>query len=245
MASGRKFVTQVIEMYRELPCLWKRTDPYYHDKVKRNAAMDQLLELFKEQDPDITKDFVQKKIASLRGAFRKELNKVRLSECSGTSPDKIHVPKLWYYDLMLFLEDQQVPCHSSSVYSILDEMPFGDDEIGGDESGTGTEIDSLSRESTPGPYRGSFKRPRSKADQVLDKIVRKIDQPLHSPTVQMPPKQQHDAFGEHVAEKLRSLPPGQLSICQKLINDAIFYAEIGALNLSARIVPNDTLPQET
>lgn len=76
MAAGREFVTQFIEMYKELPCLWKTTDPDYHNKSKRNSAMDQLLAFFKEKDPDVTRDYVKKKITSLRGSFRKELNKV-------------------------------------------------------------------------------------------------------------------------------------------------------------------------
>lgn len=78
----------------------------------------------------------------------------------------------------------------------------------------------------------------------MEKIASKIDEPLQSPTVQMPPKQQHDIFGEYIAEKLRSIPPGQLTICQKLINDAIFYAELGALTLNSRIYTDDSLAQE-
>lgn len=79
----------------------------------------------------------------------------------------------------------------------------------------------------------------------MEKIASKIDEPLPSPTVQMPPKQQHDKFGEYIAEKLRSITqPGQITICQKIINDAIYYAELGALNLNSRICTDYSLAQE-
>lgn len=76
MTSSRDFVISVIEMYRDHSCLWKITDPSYHDKVKRNAALETILDLFKTVDPAATKDLVTKKLNSMRGSFRKELNKV-------------------------------------------------------------------------------------------------------------------------------------------------------------------------
>lgn len=76
MTGTNDFVVQVIDLYKECPCLWKTTDPYYHCKIKRNAAYEKLLELFKTKDPNATKDIVVKKINSMRGSWRKELNKV-------------------------------------------------------------------------------------------------------------------------------------------------------------------------
>lgn len=38
MSSNREFVVEVIELYKEHTCLWKVTDPHYHDKNKRNQA---------------------------------------------------------------------------------------------------------------------------------------------------------------------------------------------------------------
>lgn len=55
---------------------------------------------------------------------------VKASERSGASTEDVHVPKLWYYDLLLFLEDQDTPRTSRNAESLLDEMPFGmDDEV--------------------------------------------------------------------------------------------------------------------
>ncbi|XP_046663390.1 uncharacterized protein LOC124356248 isoform X2 [Homalodisca vitripennis] len=47
------------------------------------------------------------KIDLLRGNFRREHKKVTESKRSGAGTDAVHVPKLWYYKLILFLSDQE------------------------------------------------------------------------------------------------------------------------------------------
>ncbi|KAG8242298.1 hypothetical protein J6590_068757 [Homalodisca vitripennis] len=51
--------------------------------------------------------YVKKKIDLLRGNFRREHKKVIESKRSGAGTDAVHVPKLWYYKLLLFLSDQE------------------------------------------------------------------------------------------------------------------------------------------
>lgn len=78
MYHGRYFVLKVIKKYKSCPCLWQVKHPDYHDREKRNAAMNTLLALFKTKDPDVNLDTVKKKITSLRNCFKKEFNKVRI-----------------------------------------------------------------------------------------------------------------------------------------------------------------------
>ncbi|GBN18442.1 hypothetical protein AVEN_52503-1 [Araneus ventricosus] len=47
---------------------------------------------------------------------------------SGAGTDEVRTPKLWYYDMLSFLEDQTVPRSSQTIGSVLDSMPFGYDE---------------------------------------------------------------------------------------------------------------------
>ncbi|KAG8171645.1 hypothetical protein JTE90_018738 [Oedothorax gibbosus] len=209
-------------------CLWKTSDSDYHNKVKRNLVLQSLVDLFKTVDPTATKDVVLKKLNSMRGSFRKELNKVRASEWSGTGVDDVHVPKLWYYDKMLFLEEQEIPRLSVSIRSVLDEMPFGIDETDNDDT-SDTASQASSNSTTPRP--GGFKRPRSKADHVLEKISKRIDKPAEKHA----PKLQFSSFGDHVAEKLRSMPPEMTPVCHKLIGDVLFYGEMQNLNMTSRI----------
>ncbi|XP_044763523.1 uncharacterized protein LOC123320296 [Coccinella septempunctata] len=44
------------------------------------------------------------------------------------------------------------------------------------------------------------------------------------------------SFADNVAEKLQSLQAPMVPVCQKLINDALYYAEMGELDSSSKIV---------
>ncbi|KAG8176621.1 hypothetical protein JTE90_028603 [Oedothorax gibbosus] len=184
----------VIGLYKEHNCLWKTSHPDYHNKVKRNLALQSLVDLFKTEDPTATKDVDLKKLNSMRGSFRKELNKTDNDDTSDTA--------------------------------------------------------SQASNSTT-PRQCGFKRPRSKADQVLEKNSKRIDQPAENPA----PKLQFSSFGDHVAEKLRSMPPEMTPVFQKLIGDVLFYGEMQSLNMTSRIVtdyvshrptvhPNPSTPSE-
>lgn len=72
------------------------------------------MKLCKTIHPEANRDFVVKKIQSLRGSFRKEVKKVEDSKRSGASAEDIYVPLLWYYDLLLFTQDQEIPTKSFS-----------------------------------------------------------------------------------------------------------------------------------
>lgn len=77
--SARDFVLEVIEKYKSFPCLWQIKHKDYHDRNKRNSAMNALLVLFKTKDPDANLDTVKKKLTSMRNCFKKEFNKVCIS----------------------------------------------------------------------------------------------------------------------------------------------------------------------
>jgi hypothetical protein len=53
---------------------------------------------------------------SLRSTFRKEFNKVEKSIISGSGSDEIKIPVLYgtYYDLLMFIKDQEQPSPSIS-----------------------------------------------------------------------------------------------------------------------------------
>ncbi|KAK9711262.1 Alcohol dehydrogenase transcription factor Myb/SANT-like [Popillia japonica] len=93
---------------------------------------------------EANRDFVVKKIQSLRGSFRKEAKKVEESKRSGASADDVYVPSLWYYDLLLFTKDQEMPTSSISNISYIQESDNLEDQY------VEHEVDvSLSEESTP------------------------------------------------------------------------------------------------
>ncbi|CAJ0968505.1 unnamed protein product [Ranitomeya imitator] len=64
-----------------------------------------------------------KKSQALRTVYKKELNKVEKSLKSGAGTDDVYVPKLWYYDLLAFTRDQEIPRPCQTVTSICAPSP--------------------------------------------------------------------------------------------------------------------------
>lgn len=110
----KEFISEFFKKYREYSCLWKIKSKEYTNKNLKNKAYDDLFDMCKTVYPDANRDFVVKKIQSFRGSFRKELKKVENSKRSGRSADKVHVLTLWYYNLLEFTIDQELPTESIS-----------------------------------------------------------------------------------------------------------------------------------
>jgi hypothetical protein len=100
---------EFIEMYKANPCLWNVKSKEYIDKNKKLLAYEKLAEKLREKDPAANKGSVVKKINNLRSSFRKEMKKVKASLHSGAGEDEVYKPHLWYYDLLLFLTNQETP----------------------------------------------------------------------------------------------------------------------------------------
>ncbi|KAF6208504.1 hypothetical protein GE061_016962 [Apolygus lucorum] len=112
---SKEMVTEFIDMYRSFPCLWKCKTEEYKNKNLRDNALSAMIDLCKARGfPEANRDFVAKKIQSLRGSFRKELKKVLDSERSGRGTEEIYTPSLWYFDLLMFTKEQEVPAASIS-----------------------------------------------------------------------------------------------------------------------------------
>lgn len=106
---SHNFLEEFIEMYKSFPCLWQVKNKDYSDRNKKNVAYEELIKKYKEIDTMANKETVTKKINSLRSVYKKELKKVRASEISGTGEENVYKPSLWYFDLLDFLNDQDVP----------------------------------------------------------------------------------------------------------------------------------------
>lgn len=118
---NRRHLEEFIDLYKSYPCLWQIKSKLYHDRPLREAAYKALIEKLKEFEPDANKDLVVKKINNLRSSARKEKKKYEASLKSGASSDDVYRPKLWYYDMMSFLNDQDTPRGSTSNLDIQDE----------------------------------------------------------------------------------------------------------------------------
>lgn len=118
MSKEKEFLVDFIEQYKSFSCLWKVKSKEYSDRNAKSYAYNVLVEKLQTVDPEANRESVVKKINSLRTAYRKELKKVVESEKSGAGED-IYVPHLWYFELLNFLKDQEIPRRTTSN---IDEM---------------------------------------------------------------------------------------------------------------------------
>lgn len=114
MSRAKQIQEEFIALFRDSPCLWQITSKDYHDRPKREVAFQRLIEKLQVVEPQANKDFVIKKINNMRSSYRKELKKIKDSMKTGSGADEIYHPKLWYFDLLSFLNDQEKPRPSSS-----------------------------------------------------------------------------------------------------------------------------------
>lgn len=120
------FLTCFIQVYKQLPCLWRVKSKDFCNKSKREEAWRSLVDFTGKSIPDVDVEFVKKRVEILRASFRKEFNRVRESLKSGSGP--VHVPKLWYYDLMSFVGNQQDVPPSKGAESADDQRQDKDKE---------------------------------------------------------------------------------------------------------------------
>lgn len=119
---------EFIELYRSFPCAWQVKSADYHDRIKKNKAYEVLLAKCKEIDSSATVKTVKQKIDSLRGAFRKELKKVKESSKSGAGTDDLYQPHLWYFKHLVFLTDHETPRTGVGNLEDADEDEEAEDE---------------------------------------------------------------------------------------------------------------------
>lgn len=99
-------LTGFIELYRTEECLWKIKSPAYSNRHYKEQAYQRLLRYVHTFDSVATKETIIKKINGIRTTFRREKKKVNSSNLSGAGSDEVYIPKLWYYNELLFLQDQ-------------------------------------------------------------------------------------------------------------------------------------------
>ncbi|XP_015433720.1 PREDICTED: uncharacterized protein LOC107189650 [Dufourea novaeangliae] len=224
---------EFINIYRMNQCLWNNRSKEYTDKKLRNKAYEELLQKCKESYPAANKEFVIKKIHTLRCSFRRELRKIRRSKASGCSTEDLYVPSLWYYDLMKFITGCEVRHRGVSKF---DDEKEENESVKNDIQNEDSE-DSNTVSETP----STNCKQKSNVEQDLSSIA---TIPLQQHNVAEAIKNQiddkFDVMGKKIAFDLRCIDQHQLIIAEKLISDTIYYAKLGRLNENATI----TVPQK-
>lgn len=110
---SREFLVEFIDLYKSLPVVWKIKSKEYSNRDKKTQAYEILVRKWNEVEPSADRDFVTKKINNMRSVYRRELKKIN-TEYSGMGTDEVPSPSLWYFHLLDFLRDQEMPRSSMS-----------------------------------------------------------------------------------------------------------------------------------
>ncbi|CAJ0957761.1 unnamed protein product [Ranitomeya imitator] len=250
-ANDQKFVWALIDMYRSLPCLWKIKSADYSNRYKKKAVYEKLVALYKEHHPTETVDenIVRKKIQALRTVYKKEINKVEKSMKSGPGTDDVYVPKLWYYDLLVFTPDQEIPHTCQTVTSlcapsaeeILPESP--DEHVplqqlqtpeGNDDETPQSSISPCVEEQTR-PQQPSRKR-KATAGTPVDLLALANNIMTQHATTQL------TGFPSFVAERLNRLDVTQRTHAERLMFEVLNAAAAGKLNETSTVTISDRQP---
>lgn len=109
----REIMKEFINIYRNEPCLWEIKSKDYRDRNKKAAAYDKLIQQYRKLESKANRDVIVKKLNILRTNYRKEKRKVEESNRSRSGTNDVYVPKLWYYNLLKFLNDDHGTPESS------------------------------------------------------------------------------------------------------------------------------------
>ncbi|XP_073427882.1 uncharacterized protein [Dendrobates tinctorius] len=243
-----------------MPCLWKVKSPDYSNKYKKKVAYEKLVHLYQEHHPSETVDeaVIKKKIQALRTVFKKELNKVEKSTRSGAGTDEVYVPKLWYYNLLEFTRDQEIPrvmhCSMSLpqeeetvtrpdsplVDHVTEEVsptPCVIQETPATSNATDDRMSIIAEEASvsAGAYTVQRRLPESrKRKATAPPFPEFVD--LAKNILVLQEKQAIGGFAHMVDERLRSLDVTQRLQAERIIFEALNKAAVGQLTDSYTLV---------
>jgi hypothetical protein len=73
----KEFLTEFMTIYKSETCLWKKKSKEYSNRNFKTQAYGKLTNVVKTVYPEGNREWVVNRIQSLRGSFRKELQKVQ------------------------------------------------------------------------------------------------------------------------------------------------------------------------
>ncbi|GFO14231.1 cadherin-5 [Plakobranchus ocellatus] len=203
----------------------------------KTKAYDELVEFVKEIDPNADRNTVVKKINNLRSAFRKEVKKADVKGGVGKEP------KLFYYDHLLFLLDQErsPKVERNDVFDQADESmdsntengfcdPFEDvckNNVSDCESEINLGIDAA-QDKLFSPSKPIQRHAHQRPPRDLTEIRKRPASEAYSNTI--PESDQYDVFGKYVAHKLRRMTDQQSSHAEKFISQILYEGQTGNLS---------------
>ncbi|KAM4027915.1 uncharacterized protein ACNLHF_012507 [Anomaloglossus baeobatrachus] len=248
--NSQEFIRELIELYRSFPCLWLVKSPDYCNRNKKREAYAKLIALFQQHDPSekVDETMVRKKIQGLRTVFKKELNKIERSKRSGCGTDDIYVPSLWYFNLMDFTRNQELPrasvcsfgpTNTEALTDAIDEDDCSQVETlsSGDipgvaESRGEANVDENSPSTEQQPQRQRNIRRKAATPSSSEQLIS-----LASRFLERPSNTGMDFFAKMTADRLQKLDQSQRSRAERLILETLSRAAAGNLEETTSLTP--------
>ncbi|XP_073506804.1 uncharacterized protein [Phyllobates terribilis] len=258
--KSEEFVREMIDLYRSLPCLWQIKSTDYCNREKKREAYQQLISLFKRHGPNekVDEELVKRKIQGLRTVYKKELNRVEKSKKSGTGTDEVYVPTLWYYDLLAFTRDQELPRRMVCTIrqtpeedpdirtdSPVEDHHWQDDDISATERGM-EEASVMSRNEEPMASVNEDPMASTSEDLVPRRQrksrKRKASLPPSPDLVSLANKilllqtqAKRDSFATYAGERLQRLDDRQRAHAERVMFETLNKAAAGELNETSTV----------
>ncbi|PIO12042.1 hypothetical protein AB205_0028210, partial [Aquarana catesbeiana] len=228
------FLPQFIEMYRDLTCLWKVRSKDYSDRQKRKEAYTKLVELCTVVYAKADISYVTKKIANLRTIFKKELNKINESKRSGAGADEVYVPRLWYFESLRFLTDQEEARPSVSSLDSISENISGDEEDGTfNEMADSQDLFGSETQTVTSPPVSITKKRKTKQDATGNFL-------LQASAALYQKKDECDDLGAFAAKKMRRMSEDQKQLLEPLLIQLLNKGLRGELTTNTHLAEHKT-----
>ncbi|XP_014275177.1 uncharacterized protein [Halyomorpha halys] len=255
-------ITEFLEEYQKFPCLWRKCDPDYKIRAKRDEAERFLLHSF--NFGSITE--LRQKIRSIRGTYNQERNKVRNSLRTGMGRIFKYKPKLIWFDVAdsFLKQNEEENGYDSNMVTeeedCLTEMEREEESTSPEQhqsdqstlnlilgSNSVQHPTSKSEQTTSqSPKQMHFinqKRKREKGGPQNQKKIAKLDDPLHNAVnvlkkvaSRLPSTNEFIIFGNHVASQLQRLPLAEALQLQAEIHSLITSARVQNLQNSSSVI---------
>ncbi|RLU24305.1 hypothetical protein DMN91_002393 [Ooceraea biroi] len=235
----KELITDFINMYKCYPCLWKIKSDEYKNRNLRDEAYKTLIEFCKMRGfPDANRDFIVKKIQSLRGSFRKETKKIQESQHSGRGTEETYVSSLWYYDLLLFTKDQELSADSVSNIDTQEDIQDARNEENKEEEESEIEESSTSRQNAQKNDIGTVVQPavKPKKRKIADSHTEFLEMCTATLKANNQPINEFDAIGINVSKQLAKMEPVQAVYAEYLINNILQKGLLNKLTDETKIV---------
>lgn len=206
-----EIMKKFIECYRDNIALWRVGSKEYQNRTQKAKAYEKLIDVIKDRYPEADKDFVVRKINSLRSCFRKEYKKVVKSRREFTNPEDVYKPSLWYYDLLLFTAD----CKDWKEQTEPEEAYEYEVEIKKENNKT---------------YETSSADPLELCLPLYKPINKSSENEITVAQYETQKEDEYDAYGITVAAKLRKMTEHQRLFSENLINQILFKGMFNKLS---------------